>query len=63
MILIVFLLLLVFLLYEIKKSTFETCQVENRQYPEGKLPGSQLGLTKYELMGLTQYIKNNPNIS
>jgi hypothetical protein len=38
------------------------CEKENRQYPEGNIPGSYLGLNKIEREGLlTNFVNNDPN--
>ena len=38
------------------------CQKDNRSYPEGKVPGSYLGLNKPERDGLlTKFVMDNPN--
>jgi hypothetical protein len=40
------------------------CEQNDRQYPEGNIPGSYLGLNKYEQEGLLKnFIMNNPNLN
>ena len=42
---------------------YDKCQnKDNRQYPEGKVPGSYLGLSTAERDNLlTKFVNNNPN--
>jgi hypothetical protein len=68
----IFLFLLLVIAYYFTKSNFgsnlvfnlyEKCQnKDNRQYPEGKVPGSYLGLSTAERDNLlTKFVNNNPN--
>jgi hypothetical protein len=64
---IVFVLLIVTLFVFTNKSTFMemnygSCTRDNRNYPQGKVPGSYLGLTPAEKEGLlVNFILNDPN--
>ena len=41
----------------------EKCQRNDRQYPEGKVPGSYLGLNRAERAELLRrFVSNNPNL-
>ena len=43
---------------------YDKCQNDNREYPEGKVPGSYLGLTTAERNNLlTRFVNNNPNLT
>ena len=64
-ILLVALLIALFIAMYFIKSTFideinyKSCTRDNREYPEGRVPGSYLGLNKYEREGLLEkFIKN-----
>ena len=48
---------------EILNSNYNSgCQRDNRQYPEGKVPASYMGLNQYEREGLlTKFVNNDPN--
>ena len=64
---IVFVLMIVTLFVFTNKSTFMemnygSCTRDNRNYPQGKVPGSYLGLTPSEREGLlVNFILNDPN--
>lgn len=64
---IVFVLMIITLFVFTNKSTFMemnygSCTRDNRNYPQGKVPGSYLGLTPAEKEGLlVNFILNDPN--
>jgi hypothetical protein len=64
---IVFVLMIITLIVFTNKSTFMemnygSCTRDNRNYPQGKVPGSYLGLTPAEKEGLlVNFILNDPN--
>jgi len=64
---IVFVLIIITLVIFTNKSTFMemnygSCTRDNRNYPQGKVPGSYLGLSQSEREGLlVNFILNDPN--
>jgi hypothetical protein len=64
---IVFILMIITLVVFTNKSTFMemnygSCTRDNRNYPQGKVPGSYLGLSQSEREGLlVNFILNDPN--
>ena len=49
-----------FLIYQNTSLFGDMCERDNRQYPEGKVPGSNL-FNKSDL--LKNFIRNNPNLT
>jgi hypothetical protein len=55
-------LLFLIIIFSYFKSNYLNCQRDNRNYPEGRIPGSDLTLTKAEMDNkLVNFIKFNPN--
>ena len=66
-ILIILLIILIIINVNYNVSSFTSlypqgCKKNDRTYPEGKVPGSYLGLNKFESGGLlTKFINNSPH--
>lgn len=65
-ILVIFLVIILVIILVFKSSNFtslypQDCKKNDRPYPQGKVPGSYLGLNKFETDGmLTKFINNAP---